>query len=62
VRPVRVDRGDDLRAVLRLPDDLEIAGAAEHHRQAGAHERVVVDDQHADRSAHGGHGSHAHSR
>ena len=59
VRTVGVDRREHLRAVLRLADDLEVVGAAEHHRQPGAHERVVVDDQHAD---HAGHGSHAHSR
>ena len=46
VGAVGVDRGEHLRAVLGLADDREVGGAAEHHRQAGPHERVVVDDEH----------------
>ena len=36
-------------AVGGLADDRDVLGAAEHHRQPGADERVVVDDQDADR-------------
>ena len=39
-------RGDGLVAVARLRDDHDVRRAAEDHRQAGAHERVVVDEQH----------------
>ena len=52
----------DLAAVGGLADDRDVLGAREQHRQPGAHERVVVDDQHADLVAHSGHGSHARSR
>jgi hypothetical protein len=62
VRRVGVDRGGDLRPVGGLGHEADVVGPGEHHRQGGAHERVVVDDQHADRRAHGVHGSHAHSR
>ena len=57
-----VDRGRDLRAVLGLADDLQVGRGADHEPQAGPHERVVVDDQHPDRRAHDGHGSHAQTR
>ena len=52
----------DLAAVRGLADDLDVVGAGEQHRQAGADERVVVDDQDADLVAHCGHGSQARSR
>ena len=52
----------DLAAVGGLADDLDVVGAGEQHREPGADERVVVDDQHADPLAHCGHGSQARSR
>ena len=42
----------DLAAVGGLADDLDVLGAREQHRQPGADERVVVDDEHADPLAH----------
>ena len=43
-----------------------MASPCEQHPQPGAHERVVVDDQHPDRrrlrGGHAGHGSHASRR
>ena len=44
---------DRLRAVARLADDLDVLLLAEHHLQAAAEQRVVVDDQDADRLACG---------
>ncbi len=35
-------------AVLRLADDLDLRLRLEDHLEAGAHERLVVDDQHPD--------------
>ncbi len=55
-------RAGDLVAVGGLADDRDVLGAGEQHRQPGADERVVVDDQHADLLAHCGHGSQARSR
>ena len=45
---MQVDRGEHAAAVVGLPHDLEALGAREHHPQARAHERVVVDEQDAD--------------
>src|SRR5439155_18185369 len=45
-----------------LADDCNILGAGEQHREAGADERVIVDDEHADLLIHFGHGSQARSR
>ena len=42
---------DRLSPVRRLADDLEVGLGLEDHPEAGAHERLVVDDQHAHRSA-----------
>ena len=55
-------RAGDLAAVGGLADDRDVVGAREQHRQPGADERVVVDDQDADPVAHRGHGSQARSR
>jgi len=41
---VAVEHAEDLAAVGRLADDVDRAGAAEHHPQAGADERIVVDE------------------
>ena len=38
---------DRLRAVGRLADDVEVVLGVEDHLEAGAHERLVVGDQHA---------------
>ena len=51
------DRGGHLVAVGGLPDDRDVVGLAEHQPQAGAHERVVVDEEHADRGRVGHRGS-----
>ena len=48
VGPVEVDRAEHLAAVGGLAHDLEALRAGEHHPQARAHERVVVDEQDAD--------------
>ena len=48
VGPVEVHRPEHLAAVVGLGDHLEARCAGEHHPQAGAHERVVVDEQDAD--------------
>ena len=48
VGPVEVDRAEHLAAVGGLGHHLEARCAGEHHPQAGAHERVVVDEQDAD--------------
>ena len=45
---VLADRALGLLAVGGLADDGDVLGGGEHHRQRGAHERVVVDDQDAD--------------
>jgi hypothetical protein len=45
---VPVDGGDDLGAVGDLGHDANVLHAGEHHRQAGADQGVVVDDQHPD--------------
>ena len=42
---------DRLVAVGRLADDLDVRLDVEHHAKAGAHERVVVDEQDADAHA-----------
>ena len=39
-----------LQAVARLADDLDVGLRLEDHPEAGAHERLVVDDQ--DSNAH----------
>jgi hypothetical protein len=57
------DGGGHVCAVARLADDLDLVRAGEHELQAGARERVVVDDQDADALAHAAsHGSQADSR
>src|SRR3954447_21334152 len=48
VGAVEVDRAEHLAAVRGLGDHVEVLGAGEHDPQAGAHERVVVDEQDAD--------------
>ncbi len=48
VGAVEVDRAEHLAAVGGLAHHLEALRAGEHHPQAGAHERVVVDEQDAD--------------
>jgi len=48
VGPVEVDRAEYLAAVGGLGHHLEARRAGEHHPQAGAHERVIVDEQDAD--------------
>ena len=48
VGPVEVDRAEHLAAVGGLGHHLEARRAGEHHPQAGAHERVIVDEQDAD--------------
>jgi len=57
------DCGGDLAPVCGLADDADVVGAREQHREARADERVVVDEEHADRIchcvAHSGHGSQA---
>ena len=59
---VGVDRGGHLGAVGDLGHHADVVGAGQHHRQRRAHERVVVDEQDADRrAAHAGHGSQARS-
>ena len=40
---------DRLGAVAGLADDLDVGLLPEHHLQAAAEQRVVVDDEHADR-------------
>ena len=45
---VGLERGD---AVLRLGHDLHVGLAVDQHAQAGAHDAVVVRDQHADHEA-----------
>ena len=42
--------GDRLDAVARLADDLDVLLGLEDHAEAGAHERLVVDDE--DANAH----------
>ena len=44
-------RGGDLVAVVALGDDLEPVVGAEDAGDAGAHDRLVVDDEHADHGA-----------
>ena len=39
-----VDCGEHPAAVVDLADDLDSLGTGEHHLEAGANERVVVDD------------------
>ena len=66
------DGGGYLAAVGRLADDGDVRRAGEHDRQAGAHQRVVVHDEQADRRVpvagraagpgHAGHGSHIQRR
>ena len=56
---VGVERRRHLVAVARLADDPQAVRAVEHHREAGPHQRVVVDDQDPD---HAGHGSDADTR
>src|SRR6478736_4305641 len=46
--PVQVDRAEHLAAVRGFGDHVDVRGAGEHDPQAGAHERVVVDEQDAD--------------
>ena len=41
-------RGDRLAAVGGLPDDLDVLLAGQHHAEAGAHQLLVVDEQHTD--------------
>src|SRR5436309_14866417 len=48
VGAVEVYRAEHLAAVRGLGDHVEVRGAGEHDPQAGAHERVVVDEQDAD--------------
>jgi hypothetical protein len=57
VGPVPVDRGDDVGAVGDLPHHADVLDARQDHRQAGADQGVVVDDQHPDGDGHGGHSS-----
>ena len=40
---------DPLLAVRRLADELEVVAFVEDHPKAAAHERLVVDDEHANR-------------
>src|SRR6202000_113100 len=47
-------RAPYLGAAAGLADDLDPGGATEQHRQAAAHERVVVDDHDPDRPARAG--------
>jgi hypothetical protein len=44
-----VDQRQHLGAVARLAHHPQVGGAAQHHHQACADQRVVVDHQHADR-------------
>jgi hypothetical protein len=53
VGAVQVDGGQDAAAVVGLADDLDLRGAGQHHRQSGTDQRVVVDDEDADRGGHG---------
>ncbi len=51
-----------LLAVGGLAYEGDVIGGGQHHGEGRAHQRVVVDHEHADRPAHAGHGSHAQSR
>ena len=55
-----ITSGDDRRCLLdrretvrRFSDDFDIGLAVEDHAEARSHQRLVVDDQHADRHASG---------
>ena len=58
---VQVDGGQDAVAVAGLADDLDLRGAGQHRRQSGTDQRVVVDDEDADRGSHGDPGMVARS-
>jgi hypothetical protein len=45
---VAVHRSEDVAAVVGLGHDIEAGRGGEHDPQAGAYERVVVDEQDAD--------------
>ena len=50
---VEVDRGQDAAAVFCIADHLNpVPCSAKHHLQAPAHQRVVVDQENADRAGH----------
>ena len=53
---VTEDRAQRRVGVAGLRDDLEAAGALEHHPQSGAHDGVVVGEDDRDRLVGGGHG------
>ena len=48
VGPQRAHLVDRLAAVRGLADDLDVGLGVEDHAEAGAHERLVVDEQDAD--------------
>ena len=54
--------GDGLGAVARLADDLDVGLAGEQHREAAAHEHLVVGDHHPDRHSASPYGSSALTR
>ena len=58
---VQVDGGQDTAAVTGLADDLDMRDAGQHHHQSGTDQRVVVDDEDADRGSHGDPGMVARS-
>ncbi|GMA86906.1 hypothetical protein GCM10025868_21560 [Angustibacter aerolatus] len=49
----RLDGRDGLRAVRRLADHDDAPDPVDHQPQPGAHEPLVVDDEHADRRGPG---------
>ena len=54
--------GDGFGTVARLADDLDVGFAGEQHREAAAHERLVVGDHHPDRHSASPYGSRALTR
>ena len=56
-RLVTEHRAQGRVGVARLRDDLEAAGALEHHPQPGAHDGVVVGEDDRDGLVVGGHGA-----
>jgi hypothetical protein len=52
IRAQRQGRADGLFAVAGLPDHGHVGLGVQDHAEAVAHERLVVDDEHADRVSH----------
>src|SRR5680860_22336 len=59
VRSFSSSERDSLRAVAGLGNDREVVLGVEHHAEAHAEQRLVVDEHHPDRGHHSSSGSKA---